>query len=92
MGAGSANGVEMVQGPVQTSSADHSPTEAAVQEATAAHRGHVAGSGPSFSGGDSQGGLARPAGGARGGEWEVAVPPLLPSTGFPIYRERSRGS
>ena len=54
------------------------------QEATAAHRGHVAGSGTSSSGGDSQGGLGPgPAGGARGGEGSCgAATPPPPPPGF----------
>ena len=71
-------------GPCSNSSADNSPTEAAAQEATAAHRGHVAGSGTSSSGGDSQGGLGPgPAGGARGGEGSCgAATPPPPPPGF----------
>ncbi|CAN0551429.1 unnamed protein product, partial [Rangifer tarandus platyrhynchus] len=81
-------------GPCSNSSADHSPTEAAAQEATAAHRGHVAGSGTSSSGGGSQGGLGPgPAGGARGGEGSCgAAAPPPPSPGFLFTESGVSGS
>ncbi|XP_030796964.1 homeobox even-skipped homolog protein 2-like [Rhinopithecus roxellana] len=64
-------------GPCSNSSADHSPAEAAAQEAAAAQQGHVAGSGTSSGGGDQRELGPGPAGGARGGEGScgAAVPP-----------------
>lgn len=88
VGAGSANGVGWFRALFKLA-ADHSPTEAAAQGAWRLHRGHVAGSGPSFSGDHAELG-PRPAGGARGQE-ELRCR-HSPLRRVSCYRERVAGS